>query len=191
MRTGQGMLDKNSESRVHVEAIEEPPPPGKSIAFGLERMGLIAVKAPIVSMVILVVLLVAALFGIQRIKIDDSLSQLFRSDFQGLQAVRGRHQALPGDRIRRAGRGRGQDADGPGEPRKDPRHGHRPAAGRGRARSGIAVFGAPGAGARQAAGRAVPARTAAGCRLRQVRRDRQSQRDHSRQAACRRTARWP
>ena len=32
------MLDKNSESRVHVEAIEEPPPPGKSIAFGLERM---------------------------------------------------------------------------------------------------------------------------------------------------------
>src|SRR5690349_16447481 len=74
------MLDKNSESRVHVEAIEEPPPPGKSIAFGLERMGLIAVKAPIVSMVILVVLLVAALFGIQRIKIDDSLSQLFRSD---------------------------------------------------------------------------------------------------------------
>ena len=43
------MLDKNSESRVHVEAIEEPPPPGKSIAFGLERMGLIAVKAPILS----------------------------------------------------------------------------------------------------------------------------------------------
>ena len=38
------MLDKNSESRVHVEAIEEPPQPGKSIAFGLERMGLIAVK---------------------------------------------------------------------------------------------------------------------------------------------------
>ena len=31
------MLDKNSESRVHVEAIEEPPP-GKSIAFGLEHM---------------------------------------------------------------------------------------------------------------------------------------------------------
>ena len=73
------MLDKNSESRVHVEAIEEPPP-GKSIAFGLERMGLIAVKAPILSIVILAVLIVAALFGIQRIKIDDSLSQLFRSD---------------------------------------------------------------------------------------------------------------
>src|SRR5436309_10734607 len=73
------MLDKNSESHVHVEAIEVPPP-GKSSAFGLERMGLIAVKAPIVSMLILAVLIVAALFGIQRIKIDDSLSQLFRSD---------------------------------------------------------------------------------------------------------------
>src|SRR6266568_3403615 len=73
------MLDKNSESHVHVEAIEEPPP-GKSIAFGLERMGLIAVKAPIVSMLVLAALIVAALFGIERIKIDDSLSQLFRSD---------------------------------------------------------------------------------------------------------------
>src|SRR5258705_12503165 len=74
------MLDKNSESRVHVEAIEEPPPPGKSIAFGLERMGLIAVKAPILSMIILAVLIVGGIFGIYRIKIDDSLSQLFRSD---------------------------------------------------------------------------------------------------------------
>jgi uncharacterized protein len=73
------MLDKNSESRVHVEAIEEPPP-GKSIAFGLERMGLIAVKAPILSCIVLAVLIVAAVFGIYRIKIDDSLSQLFRSD---------------------------------------------------------------------------------------------------------------
>ena len=33
------MLDKNSESQVHVEAIEEPVT-GTSIAFGLERIGL-------------------------------------------------------------------------------------------------------------------------------------------------------
>src|SRR6195952_4586348 len=57
------MLEKNTESQVHVEEIEEPPPPGQSIAFGIERLGLIA-----------------AIFGIERIKIDDSLSQLFRSD---------------------------------------------------------------------------------------------------------------
>ncbi|RJF75409.1 efflux RND transporter permease subunit [Rhodopseudomonas palustris] len=51
-----------------------------SIAFGLERMGLIAVRAPILSCIILAVLIVGAIFGIQRIQIDDSLSQLFRSD---------------------------------------------------------------------------------------------------------------
>ncbi|MCG6206505.1 MMPL family transporter [Rhodopseudomonas sp. HC1] len=51
-----------------------------SIAFGLERMGLIAVRAPILSCLILVALVIGALFGIQRIQIDDSLSQLFRSD---------------------------------------------------------------------------------------------------------------
>ena len=51
-----------------------------SIAFGLERIGLIAIKAPVLSCIVLLALCVAAVFGIQRIKIDDSLSQLFRSD---------------------------------------------------------------------------------------------------------------
>ena len=73
------MLEKNIESRVHTDRIEQPPK-GLSIAFGLERIGLIAIKAPILSCMILVVLIVGAIFGIQRIKIDDSLSQLFRSN---------------------------------------------------------------------------------------------------------------
>jgi uncharacterized protein len=73
------MLEKNYDSQVHVEKAEERPS-GSSIAFGLERIGLIAVKAPILSMIILAVLIVGAVFGIQRIKIDDSLSQLFRSN---------------------------------------------------------------------------------------------------------------
>ncbi len=51
-----------------------------SIAFGLERLGLIAIRAPILSCLILLALCIGAGFGIQRIKIDDSLSQLFRSD---------------------------------------------------------------------------------------------------------------
>jgi len=51
-----------------------------SIAFGLERIGLIAIRAPILSCLILLALCIGAGFGIQRIKIDDSLSQLFRSD---------------------------------------------------------------------------------------------------------------
>ena len=73
------MLEKNYDSKVHVEKVEERPS-GSSIAFGLERIGLIAVQAPILSMIVLVLLIVGAAFGIQRIKIDDSLSQLFRSD---------------------------------------------------------------------------------------------------------------
>ena len=72
------MLDKYSESEVHVDVVEERPT--SSIAFGLERMGLIAIKAPVLSVIILFALMVAAIFGIERIKIDDSLSQLFRSD---------------------------------------------------------------------------------------------------------------
>src|SRR6201989_2644305 len=73
------MLDKNTESAVHTDKIEQPPT-GTSIAFGLEKIGLIAVRAPIVSCIILVALIIAALFGIDRIKIDDSLSQLYRSN---------------------------------------------------------------------------------------------------------------
>jgi uncharacterized protein len=72
------MLEKNSDREVHVEKIERRPM--VSIAFGLERMGLIAVQAPILSCIVLVVLIIGAIFGIQRIKIDDSLSQLFRSN---------------------------------------------------------------------------------------------------------------
>ncbi|MET0677711.1 MAG: MMPL family transporter [Bradyrhizobium sp.] len=72
------MLEVRHDNEVHVEKAEERPT--GSIAFGLERLGLIAVKAPIVSCIILLVLIVAAVFGIKRIQIDDSLSQLFRSD---------------------------------------------------------------------------------------------------------------
>src|SRR6202790_235729 len=72
------MLEKNSDSEVHVEKTEQRPT--ASIAFGLERLGLIAVQAPILSCIVLVGLIIGALFGIDRIKIDDSLSQLFRSN---------------------------------------------------------------------------------------------------------------
>ena len=51
-----------------------------SIAFGLERIGLIAIRAPVLSCIILLAMVIGAIFGIERIKIDDSLSQLFRSN---------------------------------------------------------------------------------------------------------------
>src|SRR6195256_2062670 len=70
------MLERNTDP--DAKKLEQPA--RVSIAFGLERMGLIAVQAPILSMIILASLIVGAIFGIQRIKIDDSLSQLFRSN---------------------------------------------------------------------------------------------------------------
>ena len=72
------MLEKTRDNEIHVEMVEEPPT--KSIAFGLERIGLIPMKAPILSCIVLVGLIIGAIFGIDRIKIDDSLSQLFRSN---------------------------------------------------------------------------------------------------------------
>lgn len=58
-----------------------------SIAFGLERIGLIAVRAPVLTLIVLGALCVGAFFGLQRIKIDDSLSQLFRSDTPDRKSV--------------------------------------------------------------------------------------------------------
>ena len=46
------MLEKHRENEVHVDKVEQGPT--SSIAFGLERLGLIAVRAPIVSCIILV-----------------------------------------------------------------------------------------------------------------------------------------
>jgi uncharacterized protein len=52
----------------------------RRIAFGAERIGLLPLHSPILSALIVVLLTVAAAFGIARIQVDDSLSQLFRSD---------------------------------------------------------------------------------------------------------------
>src|ERR1700720_459654 len=92
------MLEKHNDSEVHVEKVEQRPT--ASIAFGLERLGLIAVKAPILSCIVLVGLIIGALFGIDRIKIDDSLSQLFRSnskEYRQYEAVTKRFPATEFD----------------------------------------------------------------------------------------------
>ena len=70
------MLERNT-AEADAQMLKKPP---VSIAFGLERMGLIAMRAPILSCIILFAMVIGAVFGIYRIKIDDSLSQLFRSD---------------------------------------------------------------------------------------------------------------
>ena len=69
------MLEKNL-----VEAEEQQAKRQVSIAFGLERIGLIAMRTPVLSCIILFAMVIGAVFGIERIKIDNSLSQLFRSN---------------------------------------------------------------------------------------------------------------
>jgi len=51
-----------------------------AFTFGLERLGLIALKAPWLSALLVVVLSGLALLGVMRLKVDDSLSELFRTD---------------------------------------------------------------------------------------------------------------
>ena len=46
----------------------------------MERIGLVAIKAPVLAALILLALAVGAAFGVTRLKVDDSLSQLFRAD---------------------------------------------------------------------------------------------------------------
>ena len=70
------MLDRNTVDPDTKQSARRP----VSIAFGLERIGLIAIRTPVLSCIILLAMVIGAVFGIERIKIDDSLSQLFRSN---------------------------------------------------------------------------------------------------------------
>lgn len=61
-----------------------------SFTFGLERLGLVALKAPWVSAALILLLSALAVVGIMRLKVDDSLSELFRTntpEFRQYEAV--------------------------------------------------------------------------------------------------------
>jgi predicted RND superfamily exporter protein len=70
---------KTSKS-MQPEPSSRPTNASHSIALGLERIGLISLRHPLLVGLATIVLLIAAAFGIARIKVDDSLSQLFRSE---------------------------------------------------------------------------------------------------------------
>ena len=58
-----------------------PKPTGRDrLVLGFERIGLIALRAPLLSAMIVVALCVFAAFGVAKLKVDNSLSSLFRSD---------------------------------------------------------------------------------------------------------------
>ena len=65
--------------------LKQPPATGAGrnlhpLAYGIERMGLISLRFPYLVAAVLIVAAILATFGIGRIKVDDSLSQLFRSN---------------------------------------------------------------------------------------------------------------
>jgi uncharacterized protein len=57
----------------------------RAIALGLERLGLVPFRAPRLSLAIALALAALAVLGIERLKVDDSLSQLFRSNSPAFQ----------------------------------------------------------------------------------------------------------
>jgi len=50
------------------------------LALGFERIGLVSLRFPLIVALVALALAIGAGFGVARIKVDDSLSQLFRSD---------------------------------------------------------------------------------------------------------------
>ena len=61
-----------------------------AFTFGLERLGLIALRAPWVSAMVIALLSVLAIWGVTRLKVDDSLSELFRTntlEFRQYEAI--------------------------------------------------------------------------------------------------------
>ena len=58
----------------------EPQSRRLSAARGLERLALIPFKAPTVTVLAALVITALAIVGIQRIRVDDSLNQMFRSN---------------------------------------------------------------------------------------------------------------
>jgi predicted RND superfamily exporter protein len=54
-------------------------------SFGLDRLGLVALRAPYVTAAVIAVLTVLAALGVSRLKVDDSLSELFRTNTKEFQ----------------------------------------------------------------------------------------------------------
>ena len=51
-----------------------------AFTFGLERLGLVALKAPRISALLILLLSLLAILGVMNLKVDDSLSELFRTN---------------------------------------------------------------------------------------------------------------
>src|SRR5260370_34690691 len=81
-RSGRGMcLASGQSGRSRPEGTSSPHPRAlHRLAWGIERIGLVALRFPVLAAILVLALSVGAAFGVARIKVDDSLSQLFRSE---------------------------------------------------------------------------------------------------------------
>ena len=137
------------------------------IAFGAERLGLIGLKTPVLALVIAAVLAAAAILGIHKISVDDSLSDLFRTktpDFRLFEQVSSQFPSAEYD-VLVVVEGKtllDRDSD-----RKAPYAGHGSTIGRGRARRDFPVLRARTFGDERTSGAVVFRPTAAGNGLRQ------------------------
>ena len=69
-RAGEAILESADQNHAH------------PFSFGVDRLGLAALKAPAVAALLIVALTAAAVAGLLRLKVDDSLSELFRTNTQ-------------------------------------------------------------------------------------------------------------
>ena len=60
--------------------VKEPPSRSFRFSFGIDRLGLVALAAPYLSALLIALLTVLAVVGVMRLKVDDSLSELFRTN---------------------------------------------------------------------------------------------------------------
>ena len=60
--------------------VNEAPRRSFLFSFGIDRLGLVALRAPYLSALLIAVLTAFAVLGVMRLKVDDSLSELFRTD---------------------------------------------------------------------------------------------------------------
>ncbi|MCB1505151.1 MAG: MMPL family transporter [Hyphomicrobiaceae bacterium] len=61
-------------------AVNEEPRRAYRFSFGIDRLGLIALKTPLLSALAIAVVTALAVLGLMNLKVDDSLSELFRTN---------------------------------------------------------------------------------------------------------------
>lgn len=77
---GRGMANIDTDADTDSKASAEAPRRAFLFSLGLERLGLLALEAPYVSAVLIALLTALALVGAMHLRVDDSLSELFRTD---------------------------------------------------------------------------------------------------------------